>query len=318
MIDVYASEPHFADHLKPIHDALSDPGDFILSRGLIQTHGNRWHGADRLIDDLRPVLVASVGDQRTMEKAGRTKIARIEHGAGQSYGTHHGSYAGGDGAESVSLFLVPNQYSADKWKARYPHARVEITGTPRLDALPARQGPPSTTVAISFHWDCYLVPETTSAFATFRYQLDTLRAEFPNLIGHGHPRAMIGPPSLEKRYRRADVPLVRDFDDVCRQADVYICDNSSSLFEFAATGRPVVVMNAAHYRRDVHHGLRFWDCADVGVQVDDPARLVEAVHLALADPPEQRAAREAALDIVYPIRSGAAHNAARALEDWAA
>ena len=25
-----------------------------------------------------------------------------------------------------------------------------------------------------------------------------------------------------------------DFDEVCRRADLYICDNSSSLYEFAA------------------------------------------------------------------------------------
>jgi UDP-N-acetylglucosamine:LPS N-acetylglucosamine transferase len=99
---------------------------------------------------------------------------------------------------------------------------------------------------------------------------------------------------------------------------VYVCDNSSTIYEFAATGRPVVVLNGPHYRRDVHHGLRFWDAADVGIQVDHPRDLPDAIEEALRDPEPRRRAREAALGIVYAHRTGAAQRAAAALTDWMA
>lgn len=313
-IDVYASEPHFADHLRPIYDALTKPGNFILEQSLIERAGNNWHGVTEPTP-AHPILVASFGDQKRVQKLGYTKIARIEHGAGQSYGTGHGSYAGGKGAEAVSLFLTPNDYSARLWRGAYPDARVEIVGCPKLDALPHKDPSEPLTVAISFHWDCHLVPETVSAFSHFRFALPALK-EAVNLIGHGHPRGLVGPPSLEKRYRREDIPLVRDFADVCRKADLYITDNSSSLYEFAATGRPVVTLNAPSYRRDFTPGLRFWD-AIPGIEVNHHTELVDAVRLALTDPPEARQKREEALSMVYAYRSGASHRAARVLDSWA-
>lgn len=316
MIDCYSGESQFADHIYPIWQALEDPGDFIIEGTIADIP--RWPGSvTTATDPTRPVLVASYGDQKKVRRQGRTRIARIEHGAGQSYGTGHGSYAGGKDCDDVSLFLMPNQYSADLWQAAYPDARVEIVGCPKLDGLPRREGPPGNVVCISWHWDCHLVPETVSAFSTFRAALEPLRETF-DLIGHGHPRAIDRPPLLRKRYRRLEIPLVAEFEEVCRRADVYVCDNSSSMFEFAATGRPVVVMNATHYRKNVHHGLRFWDAANIGVQVDSASALVDAVHLALEDGPAQKANREQALELVYPIRSGASQRAAAVLEEWAA
>jgi hypothetical protein len=79
----------------------------------------------------------------------------------------------------------------------------------------------------------------------------------------------------------------------------------------------VVVLNRPDYRRHVNHGLRFWDAADVGVQVDRPADLSDAVADALRDDPSRQAAREAALGLVYAYRQGAAKRAADAIMDWA-
>jgi hypothetical protein len=262
------------------------------------------------------VLVASYGDQKKVRRQGRTRIARIEHGAGQSYGTGHGSYAGGKDCDDVSLFLMPNQYSADLWKAAYPDARVEIVGCPKLDSLPRKDPACPLTIAIAFHWDCHLIPETSSAFGTFRYALEELSNTY-NVIGHGHPRAWVGPPSLERRYRRAHIDPVRDFGEVCRRADLLIIDNSSAMYEFAATGRPVVVMNGTQYRRDFSPGLRFWD-AIPGITVDRHQDLLRAVETALEDGPALTAQREAALDKVYAYRSDSAQRAASILEEWAA
>ena len=122
-----------------------------------------------------------------------------------------------------------------------------------------------------------------------------------------HPRLF---PAIEKRYRHAGIEPVADFLDVCRRADVYICDNSSTLFAFAATGRPVVVLNPPWYRRDIDHGLRFWEAASVGVNCDDLADLPACIDEALRDTEAQKRQREAALDLVYAYRSGASQRAA--------
>ena len=84
-----------------------------------------------------------------------------------------------------------------------------------------------------------------------------------------------------------------------------------------STGRPVIVLNRPEYRREVEHGLRFWEAAGVGVNVDSPADLDAAIVRAVEDPPDVAAAREAALDIVYSPRSGGAAIAAAAIVDWA-
>jgi CDP-glycerol glycerophosphotransferase (TagB/SpsB family) len=139
------------------------------------------------------------------------------------------------------------------------------------------------------------------------------------VIGHGHPRAMA---DLAPWYRRAGIEVVADFADVCRRADLLAFDNSSVGFEFASTGRPVVLLDPYHYRRGVHHGLRFWDavpglvCQD-RAGVPDAVSLTTVVERALEDPPEAREAREHALELVYAHRSGAAERAANVLLDWA-
>lgn len=315
-VDCYASEVHFCDHLAPVWKALGEEqGEFMVSQAVMERAARRGIEATMHPHHLdRPVLVASYGDVKRMRKQGRTRIAFIEHGIGQSYiGHNSGSYAGGKDRDDVSLFLMPNTYSADKWKTAYPNAQVEVIGSPHLDDLPARDESPGPTVALSFHWQCALVPETMGAFLHYRRGLAELAQNF-NVIGHGHPRAL---PLLVRHYRRASIPMVEDFADVCRLADLYICDNSSSLYEFAATGRPVIVMNDPAYRKDVHHGLRFWDAANVGIQVNDSGELLKAIPKALADPPSLRKKRAEALRLVYAYRQGAADRAATHLRVWA-
>jgi CDP-glycerol glycerophosphotransferase (TagB/SpsB family) len=112
--------------------------------------------------------------------------------------------------------------------------------------------------------------------------------------------------------------VVPRFEDVCRRADVYVCDNSSTLFEFAATGRPVVLLNSAAWPKGRGPGLRFWEAAGVGVQVDRPADLGDAVQRAIELWGPDVRARQAALDIVYAFRSGAAERAVAAISEHVA
>lgn len=329
MIDVLASEPHFVDHLAPVYLALPAEvrGDFVLirsryagpvdpqmmlaraaSRGVVATYD--------LPNEDRLTLVASYGDLKAARKLKRSRFACIEHGIGQSFiDSKHGSYAGGAGREDVSLFLVPNEHSGNRWRQAYPHAKVAVVGCPKLDSLPSRPRQEPPVVCVSFHWGGGYPPETRSAWDDYRQHLPALAEQY-TVIGHGHPRHLA---NLARYYKRFGIPLVADFEDVCREADLYACDTNSTIFEFASTGRPVLLLNKPGrdgYRKDVEHGLRFWEAATVGVQCDRPSEIVDKVGEALVDPPEQHAAREAALAIVYKYRSGAAQRAAAALVEW--
>jgi len=123
-----------------------------------------------------------------------------------------------------------------------------------------------------------------------------------DVIGHGHPRFW---PTLRIVYRHWEIPRARHFDTVMKKADVFVCDNSSTIYEFAATGRPVVVLNCPRYRRDVEHGVRFWEHIP-GIQCDKAEALPNAIRMALEDGPELQEIREEAVAAVYPMHDGKA------------
>lgn len=323
-LDCLAGEPQFCDHLAAVWRALPDDdrGDFLVPATLRSRAARRGIvGKPLSADPTRPVLVASYGDLKQARRLGRTRIAYIEHGIGQSYfgspdGARRASYAGGKDHADVGLFLVPNEHSAQRWREAYPAATTAIVGCPKLADLPRGGSPEKPVIALSFHFDCMVVPETMPAFGHFRAAFPAL-AERYQVIGHAHPKGD-WPRRMARAYTRLGIEFVADFEDVCRRASVYVCDNSSTIYEFAATDRSVVVLDAPTYRRDVHHGLRFWEAADVGVRVSRPEDLGAAVELALADPPHLQAAREAALRIVYRYRDDAPQRAVTALTDWMA
>jgi hypothetical protein len=285
-VDVIASRAHYAAHLAPVA---------------------------ALVEDVPGVLVASYADLCTARLA-HDRIVLMQHGAGQSYGDDHAAYPGGSDNDAVGLFLTPGDQPAARWRSRYPGARVEAVGTPRLDSLPRRK-PGGRTVAITFHWDAGHHPEARSAFDWYVGALAGLRDQF-DLIGTAHPRAR----RPIRAYAKLGIEYVPDFEDVCRRADLLVGDNTSALFEFAATGRPVVVMNAPWYRGDVDFGLRFWDAAGVGLQVDHPTGLVNVGRKTMDQAlwPARARQREEALSKVYAYRTGAAQRAADVIRDWAA
>jgi hypothetical protein len=297
VIDFVASEPHYVDHLLPIWDALPKK-----ARGWFHTSKGDVGGL---------AVVASWGDLKVQTGP----CVYVEHGVGLSYGNRHASYAGGDGRENVVLFLCPNNLSAVRNRKAWPQARVEVVGCPKLDryltvAKPSNREP---VVAVSFHWDCKVTPETRSALRHYQQVLPALAKEF-TVLGAGHPRAW---PHLERLWRRLGVEPVSSFSEVVRRADCFVVDNSSTLYEFAALDRPVVALNAPWYRRNVYHGLRFWDHVP-GVQVDVRTELVSKVRRALEDPPEWQELRRQAVEVAYPVRGRSAELAATAILQAAA
>lgn len=320
-LDLLATEPQYLAHTAPLSGyadvtvVVPDPmtGGVGPIRTLTLASRLGLHAETKLTG--APVVVASFKDQRIAIVAGAKTVIAMEHGIGQSYSSTHPSYPGGIGREGASLFLTPNEHSGGRWRARYPDIPVRVIGSPRLDGLPARQGSslrPAPVVAVAFHWPAPVAsPWASTAFYEYRGALAGL-AERYTVLGHAHPRAI---DLYAPVYREAGIEVVREADEVLRQADILIADNTSLLYEFASTGRPVVVLDSRKWDRSVSHGLRFWDAADVGVRIDSPELLPEAISCALDDLTEQREARERALGIVYAYRSGAAERAVRAIED---
>ena len=184
-----------------------------------------------------------------------------------------------------------------------------------MDKRPSLEPGQEPCIGITFPWPAFVALEAGTALGCCRDILSYLGTSY-RTIGGAYLRGHWGR-RMAARYKEAGIPFVEHFDDVCRKADLYITDNSSTLFEFAATGRPVVVLNSPEWRRNVNHGLRFWDAANVGINVDRAKDLIGAVARALDDPPQVQMEREKALSIVYAHRSGAAERAARVIEDSA-
>lgn len=302
-VDMASSHPHYLRHLLPVWRALTAEarGDVYLAAPMI----GMMPGAKPLREAKRgdrAVLVAGFDDLRRV--SGRAIL--MEHGAGQSYGgrpdeaiARNPAYAGGDGRHGVVAFLCPNEYAAERNRRACPDAVVEVIGSPRLaelQGIPAAAPGSRPVVAFAFHWPCTLAPEAGSGWPHWSSAVARLaaRGEF-EVIGHGHPRAWA---DLRPAYEAMGVEPVRDFEDVLRRAHVMAVDNSSVLFEWAALRGSTVVLDWPECRPNVHHGLRWWDAADVGPRIIEPLGLAAAVQAALSVTPWPGA--EERLERVFP------------------
>lgn len=209
----------------------------------------------------------------------------------------------------------PREEVCVAWRERYPSTLAVAVGCPKLDYRlrvgPRIRNPESRrTVCVSFHSDLRVCAETTSALRHYEPGLAAVVAEVRaagcDFIGHGHPRDW---QRIRAVWDRLGVEAVSDFHEVLGRADVFAVDTSSTLYEAAACGIRVVAMNAPWYRRDVHHGLRWW--SDIpGPQVDGPGELAAAL---LAEETQEEADhRRAVVGHVYAHLDG--HSAERAAD----
>lgn len=272
-VDFFAREKHHIEHAKAIYNKLPEDikGQFIDNVSEMNLSPNKI------------VACFCYGDLKLVAAAGKKAIYG-DHGVGMWYNVEHPSYAGSvAGRENVVLRLSPNSMHAEKERS-VMSCPVEVIGVPKMDKYHSLRGrmrrvKRPSTIAISFHWDCRVCPETRSAFRYYIRTLKHLGLDY-KVMGHAHPRIF---KSLEGIYRNSGVKPVEEFDDVMRKADVYICDNSSTIFEFAYTGKPVILLNMPAYRKDVEHegNPRFWKYANIGLQVDHPEDLLPAIRLSL-------------------------------------
>lgn len=317
MIDALARHAHYLDHIAPIWHALPDElrGTLWVDASLRRDaqHLGLTSTTTRPSRASTPTLVAGWPDARRARHLDRPVIL-MEHGAGQTYiDTAVDNYAGGADRQGVVAVLVPNEYSARAHRAAHPEIPATVIGCPKLDAWVARPPTSSTTICISFHWDAHRVaPEARTAWPAFRRAIPALVETHPGTIGHAHPRIA---ETIRRPMAKLGLEFVASFAEVVDRAGLYICDNSSTLFEFAALDRPVVVLNAPGYRRHVHHGGRFWDWADIGPQVNAASELVDVVDQALLEKPDQIDRRRRIVADVYPHLGHATSRAVDALQE---
>jgi len=319
-VNFLAAEPHFVNHLAPVWNAFrpSERGVFWVRSSVAEEEAKRHRIHTRQwpsrVAHNTIVVTAAFGDLNQAHRAGATTVL-MEHGAGFTFNSTHSSYAGGshEARDANSLFLVPGSRPAQKLKAKHPDIPVVEIGCPKLDQRilePARQPSDPPVVVVSFHWNCNVVPETTWAFPFYRRALEAAAKRTDiRLFGHAHPRAA---KHLRPWYEARGIEFIPHFETVMDVADVYVCDASSTIYEAAAVGIPVVVLNSPRYRRDVEHGLRFWEAANVGPQVDSSRQLVSGIFDALNPTPEQQTETERCLDLVYSVRDGS--SATKAVE----
>jgi CDP-glycerol glycerophosphotransferase (TagB/SpsB family) len=164
-----------------------------------------------------------------------------------------------------------------------------------------------------------LVREAGSAFEEFREVIPPFVQRLQNygvsVIGHGHPKAFN---DLKPWWESFGVETEREWQNVVEVADVYMIDNSSTIFEAAALDIPILLMESKRWRRDVSHGMRFWDYADVGPSVVPGDNLERGFAESLDK--KWRSVRERVAGDVYDILPGgdraSSRYAADAIVDW--
>lgn len=151
-------------------------------------------------------------------------------------------------------------------------------------------------IGVTFHWPSTVCPEAGSGWDHWGPTILRLGTTRP-VVGHAHPRiAHRLLPWWESYGIQAEADPYRLLD----VADVLAVDNSSLGFQAMREGIPVVWLNTPAYRRDVAHGLRFWEVADHAPTVDTPDGLDAAIGRALERRPDdvQKAASYART--IYP------------------
>lgn len=315
-IDILAALPHYVDHLKPVWDALPrEARGVFAARGagaqraakLGLRHEANLERSDRL------TLVAAHTDYKLARTLGRP-VAYLNHGVGQSWRDPSGRLIPtgcGEARDGVVVFLTPGPHATSVTReANGPAANIVEVGSAKVETLRRHPKPAEPLLVFSTHWDHTEVPESRSVLGEYLPAVTELAKDLPVAI-HAHPRVTAHWRLLAKRR---GIEFIETFDEVCERGTAYATDASSTLFEFAALDRPVIVLNGMKYRRHHQHGLRFWQASRVGVNADGPGTLRQAVAHALEDPPHQQRLRREAVALAYhPFDGLAADRAVNAL-----
>lgn len=263
-VHLFATERHYERHVRAVWRHLPDELRGLEITGRAAT--------ERSIPGHDYFMIGGFND---IDRVQRHRIIYVEHGAGQSYngaGVHRlteaYAHANSTHPQRVMAYISPRLSMAEAW-GRPAFA----AGVPALDGH-VRTKRWLTKAAITFHWDARIgVPEARSARGHWIDHLHSivqwLRDYDFEVIGHRHPRDRDAP----QIWENLGVRYEPDVDQVLREASLVIADNTSVMYEAAALEIPVLALNAPWYRRNVDHGLRFWEAVP-GMAIDDIDELV--------------------------------------------
>jgi hypothetical protein len=291
-IHAIATTPQYRRHVEAVWKHI-DPelkGRFITGRGS--------HTRTLPKDDV--VMVGGFYDIDPVPQ----RIVYVEHGAGQSYQADektkgHPSYHGSNHPARVIGYISPNQRVADSW-----NRPAFVAGCPPLDWWDEDRPKPGKVAAITFHFDARrIAPEAWSAREHWIEDLHTmvalLRSYEYEVIGTKHPRDPVG----HRIWRNLGVEYVSDPDEVLDRCRLLIADNTSLMYEAAHLHRTVIALNAPWYRKDVEHGLRFWDHVP-GAMVDNIEEFAALTLGSYSGRMDARLAASSASSYAYGMRPG--------------
>ena len=216
----------------------------------------RGASVPRDADDDDLVMIAGFYD---LDRARGLRTIYIEHGAGQAYwsenGKPHPAYHGAEHPLLASLLTSPRT----RRSPTHGIARRSLPGSPVCDPYPlitanSKTGRGDHVSIGTASCSPKPVPLSTHYVQDLGKLVRLLRSLGFEVIGHHHPRDGRLPTIWRNlQVRQVDVAEVRD------RADILVVDNSSLAYEMLYLGRGVVTLNAPWYRREVEHGLRFWE-----------------------------------------------------------
>ena len=286
MILFLANWSHYIDHVEHVYKSLKMKKRLLIPKklenyaiekgltNLMVCDKNNLRKKIKIFKNLDPVLlVLSYSWVNVLNKAKLDTIF-LEHGAGQTYITDNISWNRGE-CQYIKLALVPNGHCAKAFEKS--NIEAQIIGCPKIRDDYEFSENEKPLVVFSWHWECKVLPETLGSFDYWKDEILNLKDKF-NIAIHAHP-------VMSRRValwcKRNDLRFIKQFDDVVKEADLYCMDNSSTLFEFARIGKPVLVLNPPWFRRDVEHGLRFWELSNIGVNCNDVSELEVCLEKAL-------------------------------------
>lgn len=175
------------------------------------------------------------------------------------------------------IHLAPNQRACDIFSRSH---RSVVTGVYETDWIKDwkfnRNKVP--IVCLSSHWNQRGNVYTSSYFDHYFNKIRTAVCKRLGweLVLHGHPR---NSGKLKYRAYSENLRWIKDFKEVVETCDIYICDNSSSIFSFASSHKPVILLNPPNVTMDTtpSFNFRFWEHADIGIHINfnDPIDIIE-------------------------------------------
>lgn len=282
LVNMLASARQYQEHLIPIWEGLDDSekGEFAASFKALPD-GDVW-------------LTAASRDFSNLMKRSqpiRAKTYWMEHGTGlQGHRRRHL-----DEMDKATAILVPNDFTQLRLRDEGYAGKIHIAGTPKMDDLVTIHPPGDGTVAVSFHW-------TGGGRNWFRYeeQLRELAKKY-RVLGHGHPRIWT---KMINRWISIGIEPVMDFKEIVSRADVYLCDHSSTLFEWAALDRPVGILDRPGGQAMVYStGLLYDGHGDIGPHLT-PHTLITGVNDIFTTSDDYEWYRIASTQELYPYLGG--------------